>query len=159
MTKTEIFCNLQYIFFINFTNIWFYSMIKCKFCNKIIIVTYFNDYFGKIIQFYSFLIFDFGPHWNTNIAGSTPSYMFSTFQLKPDHDRPTDRQTDRTTDHEWRCDRAWTLFLYFLAGFQKQPISKIRGTVTITKTDLRVMEICLKQLWNIPFHDCLLFLW
>ena len=61
VTKNEIFCNLQYIFFINFTNIWFYYMIKCKFCNKIIIVTYFNDYFSIIIQFYSFLIFDFDP--------------------------------------------------------------------------------------------------
>ena len=74
VTKNEIFCNLQHIFFINFSNIWFYFMIKCKFCNKIIIVTYFNDYFGIIIQFYSFLIFDFGPRWNANVAfRSTPS--------------------------------------------------------------------------------------
>ena len=64
MTKTEIFCNLQYIFFINFTSIWFYFMIKCKFCNEKLIVTYFNDNFGIIIQFYSFYfiyLFIFAP--------------------------------------------------------------------------------------------------
>ena len=36
VTKYKIFCNLQYIFFINFTNIWFYFMIECKFCIKMI---------------------------------------------------------------------------------------------------------------------------
>ena len=75
VTKNEIFSNLHYIFFINFSNIWFYFIFEWKLCKKILIMIYLNDYFSLIIQFQSFLIFDFGSRWNTNVAfGRTPSY-------------------------------------------------------------------------------------
>ena len=76
VTKNEIFSNLHYDFFIIFSYSCFYFIIKCKFCNEILNMTYLNDYFGIIIQFHSFLIFNFGPFWNINVAfGRMPSYQ------------------------------------------------------------------------------------
>ena len=49
VTKNEIFSNLHHIFFINFSYIWFYFMIECKLCKKILIMIYLNDYFNLII--------------------------------------------------------------------------------------------------------------
>ena len=49
VTKNEIFNNLHHIFFINFSYIWFYFMIECKLCKKILIMIYLNDYFNLII--------------------------------------------------------------------------------------------------------------
>ena len=67
VTKNKIFSNLPYNFSIIFNYIWFCFMIECKFCNKIANMTYLNDYQDIIIQFHSFLIFNFGPRWNTNV--------------------------------------------------------------------------------------------
>ena len=49
VTKNEIFSNLHHIFFINFSYIWFYFMIECKLCKKILIMIYLNDNFYLII--------------------------------------------------------------------------------------------------------------
>ena len=48
--KNKIFRNLQHIFFINHSKIWFFFMIEWKFCNRMIVMTYL-DCCGKSFSF------------------------------------------------------------------------------------------------------------
>ena len=57
ITKNETFSDLHYIFFINFSFIWFFFMFECKLCKKISIMKHLNEYFSLIIQFQSFWFF------------------------------------------------------------------------------------------------------
>ena len=49
------------VFFINFCYIWFYFMLECKLCKKILNILYLNDYFNSIIQFQSLKVFTLAP--------------------------------------------------------------------------------------------------
>ena len=57
MTKSEIFSDLHYIFFFDFSFIWFFFMFECQLCKKILIIMYINDYSSLIIQIELFWFF------------------------------------------------------------------------------------------------------